>query len=87
MHSKNAQNDSGYASARYDELIDQAAAEADPRQRAELLQAAERVLLQDLPILPLYFYVSKHLVKPWVGGFEANIMDHHLSRHMYLLAH
>ncbi|RMF98401.1 MAG: peptide ABC transporter substrate-binding protein, partial [Gammaproteobacteria bacterium] len=87
MHSKNEQNDSGYVSQQYDALLDQAAQEADPQQRAELLQEAERVLLEDLPIMPLYFYVSKHLVKPWVRGFEPNIMDHHLSRHMYILAH
>jgi oligopeptide transport system substrate-binding protein len=38
-------------------------------------------LLEDLPVLPLYFYVSKHLVKPWVTGWQPNIMDHHYSRH------
>ncbi|HHQ15066.1 MAG TPA: peptide ABC transporter substrate-binding protein [Chromatiales bacterium] len=87
MHSTNEQNDSGYHSAEYDALLDQAAIEPDPVRRAELMQQAERVLLRDLPIIPIYFYVSKHLVKPWVGGFVPNVMDHHQSKHLYILAH
>jgi oligopeptide transport system substrate-binding protein len=53
----------------------------------ELLAEAERILLADLPVLPLYFYVSKQLVRPWVAGFEPNLLDHHPSRHLRLLAH
>lgn len=87
MHSTNPQNDSGYDSAEYDSLLDRASIETDPRRRAELMQQAEAVLLEDLPIIPIYFYVSKHLVKPWLGGFQTNIMDHHYSKNMYILAH
>lgn len=87
MHSTNEQNDSGYVSDVYDDLLDRAAGEADPRRRAELMQQAEAQLLEDLPIIPIYFYVSKHLVKPWVGGYAANIMDHHHSKDLYILEH
>jgi oligopeptide transport system substrate-binding protein len=84
MHSKNEQNDSGYVSAEYDALLDKAAVEQDPTVRAGYLEAAERELLADLPIMPVYFYVSKHLVKPRVQGFVPNIMDHHATRHLSL---
>jgi len=84
MHSKNEQNDSGYVSTDYDGLLDKAAVEQDPAVRAGYLEAAERVLLADLPIMPVYFYVSKHLVKPRVQGFIPNIMDHHATRHLSL---
>lgn len=87
MHSKNGQNDPGYASAAYDDLLDQAAAEADTAKRRALLEAAERQLLADVPIIPLYFYVSKRLVKPWVGGYTPNIMDHHHTKDFYILRH
>lgn len=80
-------NDMGYASPRYDALLDRAAAEPDAATRLALLGQAEQVMLDDMPIIPLYFYVSKQLVKPWVGGFEANIMDHHPTRFLYVLAH
>jgi oligopeptide transport system substrate-binding protein len=81
MHSGSGLNDTGYASAPYDALVDQAAAEPDVARRRALLEQAERVLLEDLPLLPLYFYVSKHLVKPAVTGWQPNIMDHHYSRY------
>ncbi|MGI9330521.1 MAG: peptide ABC transporter substrate-binding protein, partial [Gammaproteobacteria bacterium] len=84
MHSKNEQNDSGYVNADYDALLDQAAVEQDPAVRAGYLEAAEQVLLTDLPIMPVYFYVSKHLVKPRVQGFVPNIMDHHPTRQLSL---
>ena len=87
LYSTNQQNDSGYASARYDDLLDQASMEPDAARRRALLEEAERVLLADLPIIPIYFYVSKHLVKPWVRGFTPNIMDHHQSKHLEVLPH
>jgi oligopeptide transport system substrate-binding protein len=87
MHSKNGQNDPGYASAAYDDLLDQAAAEPDAGKRRALLEAAERQFLADVPVIPLYFYVSKRLVKPWVGGYTPNIMDHHHTKDMYVLRH
>jgi oligopeptide transport system substrate-binding protein len=87
MHSANALNGAGYANPVYDSLVDKATVEFDPVKRAELMQEAERVLLEDMPIIPIYFYVSKHLVKPWVGGFQSNIMDHHYSKHLYILRH
>jgi oligopeptide transport system substrate-binding protein len=87
MHSRNGQNDPGYRSAAYDDLLEQAAQEADPARRRALLEAAERQLLADMPLIPLYFYVSKRLVKPWVGGFTPNIMDHHHTKDFYILKH
>jgi oligopeptide transport system substrate-binding protein len=64
-----------YRSAEYDALLVQAAAEVDQAQRRELLQSAERVMLEDHPLLPLYFYVNKHLVKPEVEGWYNNVMN------------
>jgi len=82
LHSQNQMNNSFYASDQYDALLDRASAEPDIEKRRALLEQAERVLLDDLPIIPIYVYVSKHLVKPWVDGFTANIMDHHYSKNL-----
>jgi oligopeptide transport system substrate-binding protein len=81
MLSTSGLNDTGWANPRYDALVAQAAGEGDAAKRRALLEEAERVLLQDLPVLPLYHYVSKHLVKPRVTGWQPNIMDHHYSRY------
>ena len=87
LDSSNEQNDSGYNNPRYDALLAAASAEPDIVRRAEHLQQAERVMLADQPILPLHFYVTKRMVKPWVRGYEGNIMDHIYTRHLSILKH
>lgn len=87
LHSTNEMNHPGYVNPRYDELIERSAAEEDPATRAAVLQQAEQLLLEDMPIIPIYFYVSKHLVKRWVGGRQPNIMDHHYTKNFYILKH
>lgn len=81
MHSTHGQNDSGFANPVYDDLVERAAVENDLQKRAELLAEAEKVMLNDYPLMPIYFYVTKHLVKPHVKGFKSTIMDHNYSRH------
>jgi oligopeptide transport system substrate-binding protein len=75
-----------YQSAAYDALLGRAAAEADGAQRRALLQEAERVMLADTPLMPLYFYVNKHLVKPQVVGWYDNVMNVTYSKDLALAA-
>ncbi|MEE4639721.1 MAG: peptide ABC transporter substrate-binding protein [Wenzhouxiangella sp.] len=85
FHSGHGRNDAGYDNPRYDRLLEQIAGERIPSRRRNLMAEAERILLEDQVVLPVYVYVSKRLVDPRLGGWENNIMDHHLTRHMYLL--
>jgi oligopeptide transport system substrate-binding protein len=87
MLSASGLNDTGYDNPRYDALVVEARAETDPARRRALLEEAERRLLEDQPVLPLYFYVSKRLVKPYVAGWQPNIMDHHYSQHLSIVPH
>lgn len=80
-------NDSVYRNPAYDALLQQAATTADISARRALLEQAERILLVDLPGLPIYTYVSKHLVKPWVAGWQDNSYDYHYSKDLQVLAH
>ncbi|HEY7754228.1 MAG TPA: peptide ABC transporter substrate-binding protein [Steroidobacteraceae bacterium] len=68
-----------YASRKYDGLL-AAASGTSGGERAALLAAAERQLLADVPLIPLYFYVSKHLVAPRVSGWYDNVMNVTYSR-------
>ncbi len=87
LRSTGGQNDAGYNSPEYDRLVAASQEALDPATRARLLEEAERVLLADMPIMPLYFYVRMHLVQRWVGGFEPNIMDHHRHKNFFILKH
>lgn len=72
----NSHNSTGWSRPEYDELIAQSQA-ASGQQRMDLLHKAETLLLEDLPVLPLYFYTRTNLFSPEFAGFEPNVMDQH----------
>ncbi|MBT8107360.1 MAG: peptide ABC transporter substrate-binding protein [Gammaproteobacteria bacterium] len=80
----NSANMPRYASAEYDELMARAAAQVDAGRRRLYLEEAERIMLADHPVIPLYVFVSKHLVRPEVRGWGDNVLDYHYSRHLSL---
>jgi ABC-type oligopeptide transport system substrate-binding subunit len=84
LESGTSSNVTGYSNTTFDELLRDAAAQTDPEARRLYLEEAEREMLADHPVIPLYFYVSDHLVSPLVGGWADNVLDHHYSQHLEL---
>jgi oligopeptide transport system substrate-binding protein len=64
-----------YQNPRYDALLADAANQTNPLQRRALLERAESAMLADQPLIPLYFYVAKHLVNQHVRGWEDNPLN------------
>ena len=77
-------NLTGYSNPRYDELLDHAIHEAELGRRRAWLEQAERLMLADHPLLPIYFYVNKHMVKPRVQGWTDNVMNVQYSKALTL---
>jgi oligopeptide transport system substrate-binding protein len=73
-----------YRSRDYDALLARAAG-APPVERRALLEQAERVALADHPLIPIYFYVNKHLVKPRVRGWYDNVLNVVYSKDLTLV--
>ncbi len=78
------QNNTGWSNAEYDRLIEDAGREPDAAKRLTLLEKAERILMDELPILPIYSYKSKCMVKPYVRGFYNNALDYHPIRDLWI---
>lgn len=78
------QNSTGWSNAKYDQFVEQASYEVDPQKRFRLLEQAERILLDELPLIPIYTYVSKNMVKPYVRGFYNNVRDEHYIWAMWI---
>jgi oligopeptide transport system substrate-binding protein len=73
-----------YSSSTYDAFLRSAALQQDPLARSAVLEEAERLMLSDHPLIPLYFYVNKHLVKPEVSGWYDNVMNVVYSKELAL---
>ena len=82
--SRGAQNDAGFADPEFDRVMAAAGAEADGARRLALLATAERRLLEAYPVAPLYFAVSRRLVKPRVEGAVLSPMNHNYSKYLSL---
>jgi hypothetical protein len=57
--------------------------EADPVRRNRALAQAERILLTELPVIPVYSYVTQNLVAPRLGGFGSNVLNEHDPKHWF----
>jgi oligopeptide transport system substrate-binding protein len=84
MESDNPANLPAYSSPEFDALMKKAATQTDPDRRELFLEEAERQMLSDQPLIPLYFYVSKHLVASKVRGWQDNMLDYHYSQQLSL---
>lgn len=73
----NGNNHSKWGSPSYDALLKQAAITADPEARKELFQQAETILIEEMPFIPLYFYVTSKLIDESVQGWYPSILDYH----------
>ncbi|MEW6731563.1 MAG: peptide ABC transporter substrate-binding protein [Acidobacteriota bacterium] len=70
-------NHSGWIKPEYTGLMEIANAEADSAKRTELLLQAEQILINDMPIIPVYFYALNYMKKPFVDGWYRNLLDQH----------
>lgn len=84
LASGNGRNDMGWQDARYDDLLAQASREPNASRRAELFAQAEQRALDEMPFIPIYWYVSKHLVKSRVQGWYDNLLDYHYSKDLHV---
>jgi len=78
-------NNTGYSNPEYDDIILRRAPSAPTRdERYSLFREAEAMLMESMPIIPIYTYTSKHLTHPSVKGMPSNLMDSLNIRYVWL---
>ncbi len=77
-------NRAKWSNAEYDSLIELAGTTQDSAKRFALFRQAEAILMQESPIMPLYFYRSKTLLHPAVRGWHPTLLDHHPYKYVSL---
>jgi oligopeptide transport system substrate-binding protein len=77
-------NFTGWSNRDYDNLLFTAARTGDPAERNRLYGKAERLLLAEAPIIPLYHYTHVFLIRPSVHGWNPTLLDHHPYKDVFL---
>ena len=77
-------NNTGWSNSEYDQLITLAGETVDEAKRYAIFQEAEKILMDESPIIPLYTYTTKHLISTDVKGWSKNILDRYAYKRLYL---
>lgn len=64
--SQSSFNDVKYNNPEYDALLDEAKSTVDQSVRMEAMRKAEKMLVEDMPVIPVYFYTQPYIVKEGV---------------------
>ena len=84
MRPNRGNNKTGWENMDFDALVEKANTINDQEKRYELLNKAEKILIDNMPIIPLYTYVRVYQLSPDVKGFNPHILDHHHPKFIYL---
>lgn len=62
----NGNNDTGWENADYTALLKQSVNEKDPEKRKAILLEAEAIMMDEMPVAPIYFYTNLYINKDYV---------------------
>jgi oligopeptide transport system substrate-binding protein len=77
-------NWAGWSNKEFDGLIDRTNNTADNAKRLEMFQQAEAILLDEAPLIPLYFRPQVYARRPDVRGWTTNVVGFHEFNRMWL---
>jgi oligopeptide transport system substrate-binding protein len=73
-----------YSNPEFDTLVVEANQQLDVETRGAMLAEAEQMWIDDMPIIPILFYIKRNLVNPEVTGWVDNAVDIHRTRYLCL---
>ncbi len=82
--SDNGNNDTLWANADYDRLLQQALAAKTQAERYECYQKMDAILVEQCPVIPIYFYTHFYALNPKVKGWYPTLLDDHPYKYVGL---
>lgn len=77
-------NETGWSDPTYDRLLAEVGRMKTNAERNTIYHRLNRILMEQMPILPLYFYTRNHLVATSVHGYYPTLLDEHPWKYIYL---
>ena len=82
MVSGRGNNKTGWSNKEYDNLLIKAAQSTSQDERYKYLYEAEKILIDELPIIPIYTYTRIYMKHETVKGWEPNLLDSHAYQYI-----
>ena len=76
-------NNTNWGSEAYDKLVQQAKSTADQKVRFKAMHDAEKIMMDEMPILPVYFYTKTLMENPQLKGNYASPLGFYFLHHAY----
>lgn len=67
-------NQTGWSNKKYDALISAAKKENDKMKRSQELHEAEKILMDEMPICPVFFLTDQYLSQPYVKNVHRSVL-------------
>ncbi len=77
-------NKTGWENKEYDQLLELANSTNEKSLRYQYLMEAERLLISEMPIIPIYTYVRQYQLSSDVKGWYPNLLDTHHPKFIFL---
>jgi len=87
LRSNDSNNQGKFSDPAFDALQDKAINAGSLEERNTNYHQAEALLQQQMPLIPIYYYVRSQLVKPYVGGFKTDLQGNFYTRDFYIIKH
>ena len=84
FETNNGNNDTNWGNAEYDRLIQTALAAKNDEERYAAYQKMDAILVDELPVIPVYYYTRVSAFSPKIKGFYPTLLDNHPYKHIYL---
>jgi oligopeptide transport system substrate-binding protein len=80
----NGNNDTLWSNAEYDRLFQTALTAKNEEERYEIYQKMDAILVDELPIIPIYYYNRVYALSPKVKGFYPTLLDNHPYKYVWI---
>ena len=83
LQTDSGNNASGWSNKRFDELYEKTTTLMDPDERIKVAQEAEAILINELPVIPIYFYTRNYMVDTRLKNWHSTPTDFQGLKPMY----
>lgn len=80
----NGNNDTLWSNAEYDRLFQSALVAKNDTDRYEIYQKMDAILVDEVPVIPIYYYTRFYAMNPKVKGYYPTLLDHHPYKYIWI---